>query len=321
MGATAVQVNNKLPDGRQIRALEGTFNQRRMFTLHKSGLFVPANESIMSVREHDSSIQSGVYRSVNVNNWWRTAEYGFYPKGFEKQLLPIGDKIVYIEDKVEYTLHVPDVPVKVNGENIGLRQAIGMGIIPLERLKIEQVDEKNFTVSVTDDFNPANDVKVVDIMRPRGWALVDANGYPLKSSPSNDGVPDARCSYVRHTGELDKKATGWHGSLARDVDVYYGRRDVDADSYWSVGSGVALVGREATSPLVEVPKEALAKVADPKALVQRAEQLETAAKELTERLGAVLSQEAYARLIKPTLDEAIFLRELAGKIESIQPKA
>lgn len=84
---------------------------------------------------------------------------------------------------------------------------------------------------------------------------------------------------------------------------------------------MALVGREAAAPLVGVAQEKLVNVADPKALLERASQLEAAAKELTEKLGGMLSSEAYARLIKPTVDEAAFLRELAGKIESIQPKA
>src|SRR3989339_1701280 len=160
MGAAAVQVNNKLPDSRQMRALEGTYNQRQMFTLHRSGLFVPANETIMSTKEHDRSIQSGAYNSVNVNNWWKTAEYGFYPKGFEKKALPIGDKLVYVENGVLHTMEIPDVPVKVNGENISLRKAVGMGIIPLEKLQIKEVDETHFTVSVASDFDPASDVKV-----------------------------------------------------------------------------------------------------------------------------------------------------------------
>jgi len=45
--------------------------------------------------------------------------------------------------------------------------------------------------------------------------------------------------------EFDKEATGWHGSLARDVGYYGddGRRDVGAVYEWQYGSGVALVGR------------------------------------------------------------------------------
>jgi hypothetical protein len=251
MSATAVQVNNKLPDGRQIRPLEGTYTQRQMFTLRESGLYVPAQEGIMLVKEHDQSIQSGAYTSVNVNNWWRTAEYGFYPKGFEKKAVPIGDKLVYVENGVSHALDIPDVPVKVNGENVSLRKAVGMGVIKLEKLQYRELDEKSGLVEVTSDFDPANDVKVVDIMRPRGWALVDADGYPLKSKPSNQNVSEARYSYVRHEGDFEQGSTGYHGSFARGLgdDDYYGRRVVIADRGWHFGSGVALVsGREAAAP-------------------------------------------------------------------------
>lgn len=219
-----------------------------MFTLAKSGIYVPANETIMSVKEHDQSIQSGAYESVNVNNWWRTPEYGFYPKGFEKKALPLGDKIVYIANGVAETLDVPDVPVKLaNGKTIGLRQVVGMGVIRLEKL---QYDEDRHIVSVTSDFDPAKDVKVVDIMRPSGWALVDADGYPLKTQPSNENVPNARYSCVRHSYDLEKKSTGWHGSLDRVLDDNdFRRRVVGADTLWSVVSGVALVkSREAAAP-------------------------------------------------------------------------
>jgi hypothetical protein len=112
------------------------------------------------------------------------------------------------------------------------------------------------------------------------------------------------------------------GSVGRGYDFYIdNRRLVLADGLWSGVSGVALIGREAIAPLVGVPREKLVDVANPKTLVQRAELLESAAKELTERLDTLLTPEAFTRLIKPTLDEATFLRELAGKIESIQPKA
>ena len=321
MGAEAVQVRSKLPDGRSMRALEGTYTQKMMFTLSSSGLYNPANEGIMSVKEHDQSIQSGAYKSVNVNGWWRTGEYAFYPKGFEKRNLPLGDKLVYVEDGVAHTLNIPDVPVKLaNGQTVGLRQAISMGVIKLEKLKLDQIDDKADVVSVTTDFDPATDVKVVDIMRPSAWALVDADGYALKSQPSDAGVSEARYSRVRHSDEFEDRSTGYHGSLARGVYGYVNddRRVVYAYGEWRYGSGVALVsGRGATAPLVGVPEEKLAKIADPKALVQRAEQLQTAATELTERLGSVLTPEAYARLIKPTLDEVVFLTELAGKIEAI----
>ncbi len=235
--------------------MEGTFTQKQMFNLHKSGLYLPESEGIMSVKEHDQSIQSGASLSINVNNWWRTKEYGFYPKGFEKASIPLGNQLIYVEDNVSRVLEIPDVPVKVNGETISLRKAIGMGVIPIEKLEIRDVDETRSVVSVTSDFDPAIDVKMVNIMRPRVWALTDVDGYPLKTLPSKSDVPDARYSYVRHDNEFDNGSTGWHGSFARDVDYFCGRRrSVNASTYWSDVSGVALVGRKVTALLIEIQK-------------------------------------------------------------------
>jgi|GEM_PF-880931 len=291
-----VQVNNKLPDGRQMRALKGTFTQRQVFTLHKSGLFVPANEGIMSVKEHDQSIQSGAYPSVNVNNWWRTGEYGFYPKGFEKKAIPLGAELIYVEGGISRILEIPDVPIKVNGKTIGLRQAIGMGVIPLEKLEIRDVDETRSVVSVTSDFNPTTDVEVVDIMRPRAWGLVDAKGRPLKSKPSNENVPDARYSYVRHDNEFDEGSTGWHGSFARDV---YDRRVVFANSVWSDDSGVALVGREATAPLVETEIAQKLRILRTLLPNQRNEVIYPFADALADRLGeSSLSPKGFVNAVK-----------------------
>ncbi len=244
-------VKPKLPDGRPIRALEGTYTQKMMFTLRSSGLYAPATEGIMSVKDHDQSIQSGAYKSVNVNDWWRTGAYAFYPSGFEKANLPLGDKLVYAEDGVRHTLNIPDVQVSMlrpdgRSETVGLRQAIGMGVIKLEKLKLDQTDDEADVVSVTTDFDPATDVKVVDVMRPRAWALVDVDGYPLKSQPSCDEVSEARYSWIRHKDDFEKGSTGYHGSLAHLVggDYYLGRRYVYAFDYWSWASGVAVVGRD-----------------------------------------------------------------------------
>jgi hypothetical protein len=82
---------------------------------------------------------------------------------------------------------------------------------------------------------------------------------------------------------------------------------------------VALVGREATAPLAGISdQKPVGGTTNPKTLMQRAEQLETAARELIERLGASIDQQTHTRLIKPILDEAAFLRDLAGNIEAIQ---
>lgn len=155
----------------------------------------------------------------------------------------------------------------------------------------------------------------IDLPLKDGWYVPDGNPFSIpngRESKKND--PDALYLY-RHQNR------SFSGPVGRGV--YFGvvRRGVNAFYDLSGGSGVALIGREATAPLVGVPKEKLIDVVDPKTSVQRAELLETVAKELTERLGTLLTPEAYARLIKPILDEAAFLRELAGKIESIQQKA
>jgi len=238
-----VAQKSKLQDGRGIRALEGAYSQRMMFALRSSGLYVPANEGIVSLKDHDQSIQSGSYKLVNVNGCWRTGEYIFYPKGFEKRNLPLGDKLVYIEDCITHTLDIPDVPVKLaNGQTVGLRQAIGMGVISLEKLKLDSIDEKRDVVSVATDFDPANDVKVVDVMRPRTWALVDADGHPLKSQPSSAEVSEARYSYVRHEDDFEKGCTGYQGFLTfYSDDVIYDWRGVYAVDYWSKASGIAVV--------------------------------------------------------------------------------
>jgi hypothetical protein len=251
--ATAKKANNQLSDGRVIRALEGTFTQAQMFGLKGR---IPSHESIMNVRELDDALNvSGAWKAIDVNGWWRTGKYGFYPKGFEKKDMPIGEKIVYAEQGVTYTLDVPDVPVKIaNGETVGLRQAVGMGVVRLEKLKLDQTGEKMFSVSMTTDFDPVNDLKVKEVMRPRGWALVDADGYLLRSKPSGKNVPDARYSYVLHADEFEDGSSGYHGSLARGVDDFDGRRVVYADVGWSEASGMAIISRVAAAPEVEVIK-------------------------------------------------------------------
>jgi len=247
----------QLPDGRAFRVLNGEFIQEQMFSLRSNSLYAPATEGIMSIKDFDQPFSDAlisVFWGTTRNHFWRTGDYGFYPKGFEKKDLPIGEKIVWVEtDAIIYTLSVPDVPVKLaNGKTVGLRQAVGMGVIRLEKLKIDQTDEKAFTVSVTDDFDPVIDLKVKNIMRPRGWALVDADGYPLKSKPSHIEVPEARYSVVWHEDELDRfhnGSNGYHGSVDWNmmgmVSESCDGREVGACTEWYYESGVALFKREA----------------------------------------------------------------------------
>lgn len=260
---SAVAQKSRLSDGRVVRALGGTFTQEQMFGLHKSGLFNPAVERIMDVKDHDDSLNvSKVWETINVNGWWRTGRYAAYRRGFEKEDLQVGDKIVWVERDIARTLEIPDVPVAIirpdgKSEIIGLRQAVGLLDFDLTKL---QYDLDARVVSVTSDFNPETDVRVVDIMRPRGWALVDANGYPLKSNPSDERAPEARYSYVRLSENLAKKATGWHGSLACyisliDGKVHIGSRGVAAVGYWYDVSGVAIVEKMPVSKQLSVREE------------------------------------------------------------------
>ena len=328
MGKQAAgKANSQLSDGRTIRALVDTkgtlgkrgknaFTQVEMFELRPKGL-LPSNERPMNVKEHDESIRSGAWKEISANSWWRTNLYGVYRKGFEKDLdVQIGEKVVWVEDGIAPVFNVPDVKHPHNNDK-GLREATGMVVFDLDKL---QYDGETNIVSVSSDFNPETDVFVVDVMRPRGWALVDANGIPLRTKPSDEDTLGARHSYVKHSDEFEGEATGWHGSLACDVDgFYFGRRRyvVGALVVWSGASGVATIGRSAAAPQIEVAGEKLVKVADPESLLQRATRLTEIAEDLTERLGNLLTEQAHAQLIKPLLDEAVFLRELSETIKAI----
>lgn len=246
---------SKLPDGREIRALEGTYTQKMMFTLRSSGLYVPANEGIMTVKDFNQAIQSDADKPVTEKKVWRTGEYAFYRKGFEKSDLPLGDKLVYvkrqaptiripeIEKGIVHTLNIPYVPVSIvrpdgESETVGLRKATGMGVIKLEKLELKDIDGMADVVSVTTDFDPATDVKVVDIMRPDAWALVDSDGYPMRKDPSHRDEPAARFSVTMVYGEFDTIATGWHGSLTHND---FSMRSVTAKSKWQSDLMVAVI--------------------------------------------------------------------------------
>lgn len=243
MRGKAVQGNNRLSDGRAVRALEGMYSQTDMFSLKGR---IPAHESIMSVRELDDAINvSGAHSSIKVNGAWRSDRYGVYARGFETELdKPVGAKVVWFEEySVHYTFEVPDVRHPTD-KSKGLRQATGMLDFALDKL---QYNEGRLTVSVAPDFNPETDVVVRDIMRPKGWALVDADGYPMRKDPSHEGEPAARYSFVNHSNEFRENATGWHGSIARFLDYYFNvdtfKTVVGAYFGWSK-TGVAVVARD-----------------------------------------------------------------------------
>lgn len=314
--AAAVQKPNLLRDGRPLRALNAKVTQKQMFGLHGSEHFNPKTEGIARVRDLDDALNvSGIYKAVMGDVWTRTNEYAAYKKDPTASL---GNEIVWVEGGVVYRKLIPDVPVKVGEREISLQEAVGMAVYDsICLLQIEQTDDTLFTVSVADPSVLTGKVRVVDFMR-NGWAGTDEHSFPVGSKPVSDDDPAARFGYVRN--EYDQKATGWHGSVARDVYVFLSRRTVYANVDWSNVSGVAIVGREAAAPQVSVPEEKLVEVADPKALVRRAEQLETTAHNFSDRFGELLSEASYKGLVTQTLETAKMLRELAGKIGAVQKK-
>jgi len=251
----SISAKPKLPDGRKIRALcdgkKYSFTQDNIFGVAK--LLTPS-ERIMSVKEHDASILSSSYYGVNVNGWWRADEYAFYHRD---PTLAIGTELVWIEYGVRYRKIIPDVPVQFNGREISLQKVVGMGIYPsIGLLKVERTDEKEFTVSPVSLDAIAGKVRAMNFMR-NGWAEPDGYGFPDGNMPSSRTNKKARCGAVRT--DFDRNATGWHGSMARDVDRH-GTNDrklyVYALSVWSEASGVAIVNRERTGePTVDYPIE------------------------------------------------------------------
>ncbi len=136
-------------------------------------------------------------------------------------------------------------------------------------------------------------------------------GVP-NGEPSNRNNPNA-LYLVRHQ---DSDFSGPVGLGGNWVDGG-GRRGFLAGGVWSVVSGVALVGREATAPLVALPAEKLANITNPKDLVQRAEQLEVMAGDFNQRFGGgMCSAETYQRFVTEPLETAKLLRKVAGEIEA-----
>jgi len=242
----AISANTRLSDGRPMRAVEGTVTQVQMFQLR--GKFDPKTEHIARVKDVDDALNvSRIYTAVMGNRWVRTDEYGVYHRDPEA---PLGKELLWIENGVLFRKIIPDVPVQFDGKEVSLQKvAGGMGVYDsIGLLQIVQTDEKEFTVSPIDLAALTGRLRAMNFMRD-GWAETDSHGFPDASKPTSSDDPAARYGWVRT--DFDKKATGYHGSLARDVYVfdYDSWRDVDADVDWSVASGVAIVGREAAAPL------------------------------------------------------------------------
>jgi hypothetical protein len=230
------RINGCLPGGQAIWALNRKFRQAGMF-----GLKVPSSESIMGTWEYGNAITvSDAW--TGVCDLWRTNRYGVYRRGFEQSLgKHVKSSVVWIENGVDYTFEVPDVKDPTDS-NKGLRQASGMLDFDLDKL---QYNEGMRVVSVVPGFNPKRDVTVIDIIRPYGWALTDSAGYPLRTKPSEIMVSEARCSNTLRTGEFENGATGWHGSVSRNVfDYDYNDRRILTRGNWENKSGVALIGPE-----------------------------------------------------------------------------
>ena len=89
---------NCLSDGREIWALSGTYTQPMMFGLKGR---LPKHESIMTLGDFDDAVnRSGAAKTLpQRGGWWRTGEYGVYPRGCEQDIRkPVGAEVVWIED-------------------------------------------------------------------------------------------------------------------------------------------------------------------------------------------------------------------------------
>ena len=111
-----------------------------------------------------------------------------------------------------------------------------------------QYDEGTRTVSVVSGFDPQTDVSVRDILRPKGFARTDADGYPMNNARSGIlNEPHARFSQIRHSDEFDGGSTGYHGSVVRFVYDRYALSTfvVAATNNWQNASSVAVACRDA----------------------------------------------------------------------------
>lgn len=172
----------------------------------------------------------------------------------------------------------------------------------------------------------------LDLPLEDGWRKSDGNPFGVPNgAPSNKGDPDALYLYRHQNNSFNGPVGfgyGWDDGRGR---VFF------ADGVWSGGAGVALIGGRdvivasdntpivrgveqsgAAAPVVEVPRESLAKVTDPKALLQRAEQLEAMANDFKQKFADICTAETHQRYVTEPLETAKMLREVAGKIEAAQ---
>ncbi|MFH2024129.1 MAG: hypothetical protein ABIJ10_07490 [Candidatus Micrarchaeota archaeon] len=148
----------------------------------------------------------------------------------------------------------------------------------------------------------------IDLPLQDGWYLPDGNPFAIPNGRGST-VDDPNALYLVRHQDRD-----FSGPLGRGYSWcgYYRGRGVGAFG-WSFDSGVALVGREATAPMVEVPKEKLASVADPQKLRDDAAQLRQIAETLQERFKGW--DQVLVEVVKPMLEKAVRFIEVAEAIE------
>lgn len=234
----------KLNDERVVRLSEGAFNQSRMFHLS----YDPKTESIMDVKTYLAIEKSDPEINDSLSlSWIRTGRYGVYARDFEKDFsLEIGSEILFAVDYGEYLFQIPDVR-HPGDKNKGLREASGLLDFDITKLSY---DHTRMTVSVSSDFNPETDVRVVDIARGvkilDNFGLMDAHGYPIRSAnpPDSDNENAIQVEYLSEgtftRDEHVNRSTGWHGSIAVLTDCCM----VSIASMWADESEVAVISKE-----------------------------------------------------------------------------
>jgi hypothetical protein len=227
----------KLPDGREIREL--TFGKKKEFTqidVFRVQKLLDSSECMLTIEQHDSLLNSAAY-AKHPNSVWRCRSYVAYQKD---PAAPLGEKISWFEHPLTFEMRIPDVPVKISGNEISLRKACGMVVYPsISLLEITQKDDNLFVVSVVDEAKAAGVIRVVDFMRD-GWALTDrATGLPLESLRTNIGDENARTGKI--ASDFACGANGWHGSPTRFSYDFGAQRTISVSCKWAVSSRIAVV--------------------------------------------------------------------------------
>ncbi len=151
----------------------------------------------------------------------------------------------------------------------------------------------------------------IDLPLRDGWYVPDGNPFAIPNGRESSREDPEAIYLVRH------QDSAFSGPLGRGCGAEVKGRGVLASVGWSNASGVALVDRDVTALLVAVPADKLVEIQDPKALLQRVEQLEAMAEDFRQRFGGMDTAETFRMHVTEPLETAKMLRELAGKIEAI----